>query len=131
MRANNGRCSGRTVSASNVQPTLYPPCNAPPPCNPAPPPGGNGHLAQKALKILGAKENFYKAPKLIHTVILWYSFVVQSPPPPGGELSLRDCRPPVGGNCHDIGEGGSKVLRFPKMRKINAVQNAYCSLVPA
>ena len=32
---------------------------------------------------------FYKAPKvpkLIYTVILWFSFVVQSPPPPqGGE----------------------------------------------
>ena len=31
--------------------------------------------------MLGAKDNFYKAPKLIYTVILWYSFVVQSPPP--------------------------------------------------
>ena len=48
-------------------------------------PWGNGHLAQKAQKILGtegAKENFYKAPKLIYSVILWYSFVVQSPPAP-------------------------------------------------
>ena len=57
-----------------------------------PPRGGGGHLAQKAWKILGtagAKEKFFKAPKLIHTVILWYSFVVQSchfvtPPPVGG-----------------------------------------------
>jgi hypothetical protein len=38
---------------------------------PPPPFGGNGHLALKALKLLGAKENFYqahKAPKLIYTV---------------------------------------------------------------
>ena len=48
-------------------------------------------LAQKAQKILsakGAKENFHKAPKapkLLCTVILWYSFVVQPPPPPCGE----------------------------------------------
>jgi hypothetical protein len=47
-------------------------------------------LAQKAWMILGAKgatENFYKAPnapKLIYTVILWYSFVVQPLPPPRG-----------------------------------------------
>ena len=36
-----------------------------------------------------------KAPKLIYAVILWYSFVVQSPPPPppGGEPSLHDCPP--------------------------------------
>ena len=67
-----------------------------------PPPllGGNGHLAQKAWKILGAagaKENFNKAPKLFYTVILWYSFVVQSPPPPRGEPSLHGCPPPPGG----------------------------------
>ena len=35
---------------------------------------------------------FYKVPKLIYTVILWYSFVVQSPPPP-----------PQRANHHDIG----------------------------
>ena len=52
------------------------------------PPWGKHHLAQKAWKIPGAegaKENFDKVPNartLIHTVILWYSFVVQSPPPP-------------------------------------------------
>ena len=42
----------------------------------------------------GAKENFNKAPKLIHTVILCYNFVVQPPPPRGGEPSLRDRPPP-------------------------------------
>ena len=50
--------------------------------------GGNRHLAQKAQKILGAKENFYKAPKLVYTVILWYRFVVQSPPLPWGGTDL-------------------------------------------
>ena len=66
---------------------LTPPLYSPPPFAISPP-GGNSHLAQKAYKILGAKgakENFYKvpnAPKLIHTVTPWYSFVVQSPPPP-------------------------------------------------
>ena len=66
------------------------------PCNPPlPPGGGNGHLAQKASEILGAKEKFYKAPKLICTVILWYRFVVQSPPlPTGGKPSLHDRPPP-------------------------------------
>ena len=38
----------------------------------------------------GAKETFYKAPKvpkLIYTVILWYSFVVRPPPPlPQGDV---------------------------------------------
>ena len=57
------------------------PLNTPPP-----PQAGNRHpFAQKAKEIPGAKENFYKlpkAPKLIYTVILWYRFVVQSPPPP-------------------------------------------------
>ena len=59
----------------------------PPPFGTPPPRGGTITLAQKAWKISGsegAKENFYKAPKLIYTVILWYSFVVP-PPPPGGE----------------------------------------------
>ena len=71
---------------------LPPPPPLPPFAVPPPPRGGgDGHLAQKASKIPGAKENFYKAPKLIYTEILWYSFVVQSPPPP------------VGGDRHDIG----------------------------
>ena len=70
----------------------------PPPLQPPPPlvGGGDCHLAQKAWKIPGAKsakEMFYKAPKLIYTVILWYRFVVQlggggrhfmTVPPPGG-----------------------------------------------
>ena len=42
----------------------------------------------------GAKENFYKALKLIYTVILWYRFVVRPPPPPRGEPSFCDCPPP-------------------------------------
>ena len=40
--------------------------------------GGTVTLAQKASEILGtkgAKENFYKAPKLIYTVILWCRFM--------------------------------------------------------
>ena len=61
---------------------------SPPPLwNPPPPRGGTITLAQKAWKISGsegAKENFYKAPKLIYTVILWYRFVVPPPPPQGG-----------------------------------------------
>ena len=65
---------------------------SPPLCN-LPPPWGGGTVTwpKKHKKILGAKENFYKAPKLIYTVILWFSFVVQPPPPPGG------------GNRHDVG----------------------------
>ena len=67
----------------------------PPPLAMPPPPsglwGGNRLLAQKVRKIPGAegaKEHFYNVPKLIFTVILWYSFVAQSPRPP---------RPPRGG----------------------------------
>ena len=65
-------------------------------------------MAQKARKIPGAeraKEKFYKAPKLIYTVILWYSFVVQSPLPQGGEPSLHDCPPPRGGTGLTKGGG--------------------------
>ena len=71
-----------------------------------PPPSlrGNRHLAQKAQEILGAegaRENFYKAlkaPKLIYTVILWYRFVVQSPPPPrGGDRHFMTVPLPLGG----------------------------------
>ena len=43
----------------------------------------------------GAKENFYKAPKapkLIYTVTLWYSFVMQSPPR-GGDRHLMTVPP--------------------------------------
>ena len=64
--------------------------NPPTPLEIPPPPRVTFTLAQKAYEI-GAKENFYNfylAPKLIYTVILWYRFVVQSPPPPphvGGE----------------------------------------------
>ena len=68
----------------------------PPPLELTPPRWGTVTLAQKAQEILGAKgakENFYKAPKLIYTVILWYRFVVRFPPPPrGGEPSLCDPR---------------------------------------
>ena len=49
--------------------------------------GGDRHLAQKILGAEGARENFNKAPKaptLIYTVMLWYGFTVQSPPPPYG-----------------------------------------------
>ena len=45
-------------------------------------------LAQKAYEILGAKgakENFYKTPKPIYTMILWSRFVVHPRPPQGGE----------------------------------------------
>ena len=67
------------------------PMGLPPP--PLAIPGGNRDWAPKAEKIQGAegaKEKFYKAPKLIYSVILWYSFVVQfpaPPPPPWGEPS--------------------------------------------
>ena len=56
-----------------------PPLGDPPPGNPPPLMGGGGvtwpkkqgkHQAPKA-----PKKFFYKAPKLIYTVILWYSFV--------------------------------------------------------
>ena len=88
---------------------MYPPL--PPP--PRPPVGGDRHLAQQALKVLGAKgarEDVHKAPeapKLIYTVILWYGLAVQSPLPPP---PLRDRhfmtvpRPPMGG----ITRGGGR-----------------------
>ena len=68
-----------------------------PPCSkealPLPPGGGTVTWPKKHRKYKAAK-----APKLIYTVILWYSFVVQSPPAPqGGEPSLRDRRPPPWG----------------------------------
>ena len=78
----------RSASASTVN------GGKPPPPLAIPPPPGNRHLAQKALKIpgaKGAKGNLYKAPKLIYTVILWYSFVVQCPPPRGGEPLSTAC----------------------------------------
>ena len=61
---------------------------------PPPPLAGGGTITwpKKHRKYWAPKKIFYKAPKapkLIYTVILWYSFVVQSPPPP-----------PKGGNCH-------------------------------
>ena len=59
--------------------TLYPPCNPPPPFATPPPPRGG--------TVTWPKENFYKAPKLISTVILWYSFVVQSHHDIGGEIT--------------------------------------------
>ena len=65
--------------------TLYPLCNPPPPG------GGTVTWPKKHRKYWALKE-FYKvlkAPKLIHTVILWYNFVVQPPPPMGGN---RECR---------------------------------------
>ena len=43
--------------------------------------GGGGGVGGSTPSL--AKENFYKAPKLIYTAILWYNFVVQSPPPKG------------------------------------------------
>ena len=59
------------------------------------------------LGVEAGKENFYKAPnapKLIYTVILWCSFVVQSPPPPEGEPSLREPPPPKwGGTVTTLG----------------------------
>ena len=58
-----------SYASEPIQPALLPP----PPLAIPPPWGVNGHLAQKAQKILcaeGAKEKFYKAPKLIYTVIL-------------------------------------------------------------
>ena len=86
----------------NVLYLTPPPFVIPPPATP-PPLGGNGHLVQKAQKILGvkgAKENCYKAPnapKLIYTVILWCSLGVQSPPPPrGGTITTLVGRLPGG-----------------------------------
>ena len=68
-----------------------------PPFETPPPQGGTVTFAQKAQEILsaeGAKENVYKAPKLIYTVILWYSFVVR-PPPPLPDTASALCPPPV------------------------------------
>ena len=62
-----------------------PPLEIPPPLATPPPLGGEG-----------AKDNLYKAPKLIYTVILRYSFVVRPPPRGGGQLSLCDRPPPLG-----------------------------------
>ena len=68
----HGACAVRELPPSyppqkrRTSPPPLPPCNPPPPHM-----GGNRHLPQKAWKIPGAKENFYKAPKLIYTVILW------------------------------------------------------------
>ena len=47
----------------------------------------------------GAKENFYKAPKLIYTVRVWYSFVVQFPPPPPGALIRPSGEDAMGRSC--------------------------------
>ena len=58
-----------------------PPVVISPPLQSPPPLAGNGQLAQKALKIPGANRNFYKAPKLICTVI----------PPPPFLYKLRPC----------------------------------------
>ena len=46
----------------------------------------------------GAKENFYKAPKLIYTVILWHSFVMQyTPSPMEGNRHFMTAPPPPWG----------------------------------
>ena len=59
----------------------------------------------------GAEEDFHKAPKLIYTVILWYSFVVQSPSPPqrGGTITSGPSR-------HWWGDykGGGKVQQMAR-----------------
>ena len=102
---------------SSCRSTSPPPFVIPPP----PPQGGEGHVAQKAQKIpgaKGAKENFYKAPKLIYTVILWYSFVVQSPPPPwGGEPSLRDRPPPRGKPSRQWWGDYKGMGRYPRVER--------------
>ena len=47
-----------------------------------PPPWGEWSLGAKSIGNTFCKAP--KVPKLIHTVILWHSSVVQSPPPPSG-----------------------------------------------
>ena len=69
-----------------IRSTLYPPCNPPPPLAIPPPLGGGGgrSLGPKSIQNTRRQRKFDKmpkAPKLIHTVILWYNFVVQPPPP--------------------------------------------------
>ena len=74
----------------------------PPPLQPPPPPGGDRSLGPKSVENTRCRRrggNFYKAPmapKLIYTVILWYSVVVRPPPPlaGGGEPSHHDRPPP-------------------------------------
>ena len=69
----------------------YTPLEPPPPPLQFPTPwGGMVTWPNKHRKYVAPKKNFYKAPKLIYTVILWYRFVVQCPPPFGGGPSLGD-----------------------------------------
>ena len=56
----------------------------------------------------GAKEIFHKAPKVIYSVILWYSFVVQFPSPQGENhhfMTVPPPPPPGGNRPHKRGEG--------------------------
>ena len=92
---------------------LYPPPPAisPPHCNSPPPSGGGMATWPRRHMKYSAKENFYKAPKLICTVILWYRFVVQYPPPPkGGNHHFMTVPSPMGGSRPDkrgeIARGG-------------------------
>ena len=83
QRTGTGPSHSRGTSTIPLSPTVL--LTLPPPPFVIPPPGGNAHLAQKVLKILGAKgakEKFYKAlnaPKLIYTVILCCTLVVLPP----------------------------------------------------
>ena len=57
------------------------------PCNPPPPLGGGATVTwpkkhRKYQAPMAPKKIFYEALKLMYTVILWYSFVVQIPTPP-------------------------------------------------
>ena len=67
-------------------PCHLPMCRLPPPPLQFHPPLGWGTITwpKKQRKYWAPKKIFYKAPKLIYTVILWYSFVVQNWSPPRG-----------------------------------------------
>ena len=72
-------CCGTSKGAHLLCPYLPLPCN-PPRLQSPPPLEGNGQLAQKVYKILGAegaKEIFCKAPKLIYTVTWGYRSIRQ------------------------------------------------------
>ena len=81
---------GQTPAKLAAAVPYTPPCHLPPLATPPPPVGGTVTWPKKHRKYTGAKgakNFFYKAPKLIHTVILCYSFVVQPPPPRGGTVT--------------------------------------------
>ena len=56
---------------------------------------------------------------MIYTVILWYprgyTFVVQSPPPLGGDHHFVTAPPPLGGNCHNIAGEITRGCKVPTM----------------